>query len=101
MNILSSHNLNLVKIVNIAMTKINKTQQPAVCGWTEIEKYLLNGLTNDESKYFIIRQQQEEKRQKEIRSKIEEEFKIKIPEDKNPVLDTVRYTKEKIRVFAF
>jgi len=53
MNILSSHYLNLVKIVQIATTKINKTQQPAVCGWTEIEKYLLNGLTNDESKYFM------------------------------------------------
>lgn len=53
MNVLSSHSLNLVKIVNMAMTKMNKTQQPAVCGWTEIEKYLLTGLKNDEATYFM------------------------------------------------
>jgi hypothetical protein len=51
--ILSSQNLNLVKILKIAVTKINRTPQPVVCGWTEIEKYLLYGLTEFEAIYLM------------------------------------------------
>ncbi len=51
--ILESHNFSLVKMVRLAINNFYIPKKPGVCGWNDIQKYLLNDLSKEETAYFL------------------------------------------------